>query len=86
MCVDSRAINMIIVKHRFPIMRLEDVPDCLARSSQLSKIDLQNGYHQVCASLRMNGKLLLKTQDALFESCIFMRLISHVLQPFLGKF
>ena len=97
MCVDSRLLNVVTIKNKYPLPRINILFGQLAKANVFSKIDLRLGYHQIKIRPEDIPKTTFSTRYGLYEYLImyfgltnalayFMYLMNSVFMPKLDKF
>ena len=97
MCVDYRPLNVVTIKNKYPLPRIDPLFDQLAGAKVFSKIDLRSGYHQIKIRPQDIPKTSFSTRYGLYEHLVmsfdltnapafFMYLMNLVFMPELDKF
>ena len=94
LCIDYRQLNIVMIKNRYPLLRIDDLFDQLRGARVYSKIDLHTGYHQLRVrevdipktAFRMrygNFEFIMMPFGLTTAPAAFMDLMHRVFQPYL---
>ena len=97
MVVDYRPVNLVTIKNKYPLPRINDLYDQLAGSSVFSKMDLRLGYHQIKIRNGDIPKTASVTRYGQYEYTVmsfgltnapatFSRLMNSIFMEYLDKF
>jgi hypothetical protein len=97
LCVDYRPLNIVTIKNKYPLPRIDILFDQLADARVFSKVDLCSGYHQIKIHPKDVPKTAFSTRYGLYEYLVmsfeltnvpahFMYLMNSVFMLELDKF
>jgi hypothetical protein len=95
--VDYRPLNVVTIKNKYPLPRIDILFDQLAGAQVFSKIDIHSGYHQIKIHAEDIPMIAFTTRYGLFEYLVmsfgltnapahFMYLMNSVFMPEFNKF
>lgn len=97
MCVDYQALNVVTIKNKYQLPRIDDIFDQLKNAKVFSKIDLRSGYHQLKIRPKDRPKTAFTTRYGLYEFSVvpfglnnapafFMNVMNKVMMDYLDRF
>jgi hypothetical protein len=92
LCVDYRPLNVVTIKNKYPLPRIDILFDQLAGARVFSKVDLRLGYHQIKIRPEDVTKTTFSTRYLVISfgltnaPAYFMYLMNSMFMPELDKF
>jgi hypothetical protein len=97
LCDDYQSLNVVTVKNKYLLPRIDIIFDQLAGARVFSKVDLCSGYHQIKIRSKDVPKTTFSTKYGLYEYLFmsfgltnapvhFMYLMNSIFMPELDKF
>lgn len=84
MCIEYRALNRVLVKNNYPLLRVYDLLDILAGAINFSQIDLKFGYYQSRIAAQDVHKRAMRTWYGSCEFLVMLLALCNALATFMS--
>jgi hypothetical protein len=81
--VDYRPLNVVTIKNKYPLPRIDILFDQLAGAQEFSKIDLRSDYHQIMIRAEDIPKTAFMMRYGLYEYLVMSFGLTNVLAHFM---
>jgi len=82
MCVDYKAFNKVIVKNRYPLLRIDDLFDQLSEVKVFSRINLCSRHYQIRIAKGDEEKTVFRTRYGSYEFLVMLFGFTNALATF----
>ncbi len=83
MCVDYRKLNVVTIKNKYPLLKINDLFDRLRGAKVFSKIDLRSRYFQISVRDEDIPKTAFSTRYGHYEYTVMLFRVTNALTIFM---
>jgi hypothetical protein len=84
-CIDYRALNIITIKNRYPLLLIQETLACFNRAKFYTKLDIITTFNRIRITEKQEYLTVFNTRYSLFETLVILFGLSNTLVIFQAR-